>query len=64
MNKHFIGRFNLREENFFNVRLRKTDRVLNNGQFKVNLNNASKAEDLYYDEIIVYDGGGVDGYGG
>ena len=25
--------------------------------------SASKPEDIYYDEIIYYDGGGVDGYG-
>jgi hypothetical protein len=25
--------------------------------------NNDKSEDIYYDEIIYYDGGGVEGYG-
>lgn len=43
----------------FNVKLHKTSTVLDN---KINVNN-TQPEDIYYDEVVIYDGGGVDGYG-
>ena len=40
------------------VKLNKDEKDLSiNGNFDTN------TEDLYYDEIIYYDGGGVEGYG-
>ncbi len=43
----------------FNVKLHKTSTVLDN---KINVNN-TQPEDVYYDEVVIYDGGGVEGYG-
>ena len=42
----------------YNPSLYKTSNI----KIKTDINNQSP-EDLYYDEIIYYDGGGVEGYG-
>lgn len=40
------------------VKMNKIDQTVNvSGNFNTN------TEDLYYDEIVYYDGGGVEGYG-
>lgn len=62
MQKTFKSKFNFREQSFFNVKFHKTDNTFNGGTFKADF-GTSKPEDIYYDEIIIYDGGGVDGYG-
>jgi hypothetical protein len=57
MEKVFKTVFNSNQD--FKVKLHKTSTVLEN---KININN-TKPEDVYYDEVIIYDGGGVEGYG-
>lgn len=57
MEKVFKTVFNSNQD--FKVKLHKTSTVLEN---KININN-TKPEDIYYDEVIIYDGGGVEGYG-
>lgn len=57
MEKVFKTVFNSNQD--FKVKLHKTSTVLEN---KIDINN-TKPEDVYYDEVIIYDGGGVDGYG-
>lgn len=57
MEKVFKTVFNGNQD--FKVKLHKTSTVLEN---KININN-TKPEDVYYDEVIIYDGGGVEGYG-
>ncbi len=46
--------------NSMNVKLNKTTNVFDD--FKADFGGC-KDEDIFYDEIIYYDGGGVDGYG-
>ena len=43
----------------FKPKMYKIDQQL---EIKGDFNN-DKSEDIYYDEIIYYDGGGVEGYG-
>jgi hypothetical protein len=57
MEKVFKTVFNSNQD--FKVKLHKTSTVLEN---KIDINN-TKPEDVYYDEVIIYDGGGVEGYG-
>lgn len=57
MEKVFKTVFNSNQD--FKVKLHKTSTVLEN---KIDINN-TKPEDIYYDEVIIYDGGGVEGYG-
>ena len=57
MEKVFKTVFNSSKK--FDVKLHKTSTVLNS---KVNVNN-KQPEDVYYDEVVIYDGGGVEGYG-
>ena len=54
----FRVKFDSLHSNAIKIQLNKTKSVINTGS---NIDN-SKPEDIYYDEIIYYDGGGVDGW--
>ena len=59
-NRTFKVTLNNSSNTFSKVRFDKTNQTLK----ETRIDTGSKpAEDLYYDEIIYYDGGGVDGYG-
>lgn len=60
MDKTFKLSFAPSNQTFSKIKLEKTSNVLTN--FKTEIGNSTPKE-IYYDEIIYYDGGGVDGYG-
>ena len=58
--KTFKVKLNSSSDLFSKVRFQKTNTTLNTIKMDI---GGKPAEDLYYDEIIYYDGGGVEGYG-
>lgn len=60
MDKTFKVTFAPSNQTFSGIRMEKTSQVLTN--FKAEI-GTSKPQDIYYDEIVYYDGGGVEGYG-
>lgn len=60
MDKLFKVRFNSSSNAFNNIKFQKTDRILKETKMET---GGKSSEDIYYDEIIFYDGGGVEGYG-
>jgi hypothetical protein len=59
MEKHFKTIFNSSQNTFGKVKFTKSS---NNFNTKMDT-NYGKPEDIYYDEVVIYDGGGVEGYG-
>lgn len=60
MDKNYITRFQFsgKSQNYSKLNFTKT-----NSNFKVKSALDSKDKDIYYDEVIYYDGGDVKGYG-
>ena len=58
MEKVFKTVFNSSQNNYSKIKFTKTSTIMDT---KMNMN--SKPEEIYYDDVIIYDGGGVDGYG-
>lgn len=58
MEKVFKTVFNSSQNNYSKIKFKKTSTIMD-----TKMNMSSKPEEIYYDEIIIYDGGGVDGYG-
>ena len=58
MEKVFKTVFNSSQNNYSKIKFTKTSTVIDT---KMDIN--SKPEEIYYDDVIIYDGGGVDGYG-
>lgn len=59
MEKHFKTTFSSSRNSFNQIKLRK-----NSTNFDAKIEtNSGKSDEVYYDEVIIYDGGGVDGYG-
>ncbi len=58
MEKVFKTVFNSSQNNYSKIKFTKTSTVMDT---KMDIN--SKPEEIYYDDVIIYDGGGVDGYG-
>lgn len=58
MEKVFKTVFNSSQNNYSKIKFTKTSTVMDT---KIDINN--KPEEIYYDDVIIYDGGGVDGYG-
>lgn len=56
-NGYFKVQFNSSKNEYSNLKFSKS---VNNFKPKTNTGSSS---DIYYDEIIIYDGGDVDGYG-
>ena len=54
----FKPTFSAQKSNFSNIKFNKTS---NNMDIDAHVRPTD--EDIYYDEIIYYDGGGVEGYG-
>lgn len=54
----FKLKFSSAKSEFSNLKFNKTS-----NDFGINTNVHSTDEDVYYDEIVYYDGGGVEGYG-
>lgn len=59
MEKFFKTKFNSSKSKFSKIKFEKTDMTFDG---KMNT-SSSTSEDVIYDEIIFYDGGGVEGYG-
>ncbi len=55
---HFKIKFSAQESRFDKLHFNKTS-----SDIGINSNVRPTDEDIYYDEIIYYDGGGVEGYG-
>lgn len=60
MDKTFKVAFAPSTQTFSKIKFEKTSSILTD--FKAEINTAPPQE-IYYDEIIYYDGGGVEGYG-
>lgn len=60
MDKTIKVPFNSSSTKFTKIKFEKTSSEFSN--FKAEVNN-SAPQDIYYDEIVYYDGGGVEGYG-
>lgn len=58
MEKVFKTVFNSSQNNYSKIKFTKTSTIIDT---KIDINN--KPEEIYYDDVIIYDGGGVDGYG-
>lgn len=58
-NRVFTVNFNS-SSNTKKVHFNKIDQTLKNIKMDA---GSQPVEDLYYDEVIIYDGGGVEGYG-
>ena len=54
----FKLKFSSQKSEFSNLKFSKTS-----NDFGINSNVRPTDEDIYYDEIVYYDGGGVEGYG-
>lgn len=59
MEKNFKTKFNNSQNTFSKIKFHKSS---NNFEAKIEM-NSTPSEDILYDEVIIYDGGGVDGYG-
>ena len=56
--RNFKVAFNKSKNNF------KTNWTKTSNNFNTNINFGGRpSEDIYYDEVVIYDGGGVEGYG-
>ncbi len=58
MEKVFKTVFNSSQNNYSKIKFKKTSTIIDT---KIDIN--SKPDEIYYDDVIIYDGGGVDGYG-
>lgn len=58
MEKVFKTVFNSSHNNYSKIKFKKTSTIID-----TKINMSSKPEEIYYDDVIIYDGGGVDGYG-
>lgn len=58
MEKVFKTVFNSSQNNYSKIKFTKTSTIIDT---KIDINN--RPEEIYYDDVIIYDGGGVDGYG-
>lgn len=60
MEKVFKTVFNSNKTNFSQIKWNKTSSTLDSITIHA---GDSKPEEIYYDEVVYYDGGGIDGYG-
>lgn len=60
MDKQFKVKFNSSSNTFKGIKFQKTNEILKETKMET---SGKPVEDIYYDEVIFYDGGGVDGYG-
>lgn len=60
MEKVFKTVFNSDKTKYSKIKWNKTSSTI--GSIEIHMGD-SKPEEIYYDEVIYYDGGGIDGYG-
>ena len=60
MDREFKIQFNSSSNSFSNIKFQKIGGILKDTKMD---SNGKPNQDIYYDEVIYYDGGGVEGYG-